>query len=79
VRAQVLQVTGQDGVASAPLAAAVGARAVVIGAGADTFGRPTPPALDGAAAGTHLFRTEGHGDVTVTFERGRLTVASGHG
>jgi competence protein ComEC len=78
LRAPVLQTSGEgDGEDLAALARAVGAGVVVVAAGAGPFEHQSSPG-QGAAPGIRVFRTEHH-DVTITFERGRLTVASAHG
>jgi len=59
---------------------AVGARMAVVSVGPNRYGHPVPAVLaELAADGMRVYRTDRAGDVTVTFEEGRLLVRSSHG
>ena len=60
-----------------PFFEAVDAEVAVVSVGPNTYGHPVPEVLDWIrATGAEVFRTDRSGNVTVTFEDGRLVVES---
>lgn len=81
LRAAVLKVPHHGGDTSLPeFLAAVGARVAVVSVGPNTYGHPVPAVLRRLADdGMRVPRTDLAGDITVTFEGGRLLVRSSRG
>jgi competence protein ComEC len=78
LRADVLKVPHHGAATSVPeFFQAVGADVAVVSVGENTYGHPVPTTLDAISeAGAQVWRTDRHGDITISLGGGKVTIES---
>jgi competence protein ComEC len=80
LRAPVLKVPHHGGATSLPdFLAATHARVAIVSVGPNRYGHPNPGLVaELRSDGMRVYRTDRSGDITVTFDRGRVEIRSAH-